>query len=901
QKEEELQFAVGAAVADVASSGPLWTPREELQAMHAATATTSSRRTLLEAGVGEGEGEGEGEEEGGVVDALDYVLFQLLYKQLEDHSPHMSGAAAVYLLSTIKLCGRSSPALGAYLPEVQAAFTRKLTVRSEFVQEVAGKGLAMVYELAEDDGIRQVLVEALVESLTSGKRRAAAEGGAGAAVGGVDVYGGGGGAAALSEAGAGAYGEMCSMAIDAGRPELIYSFLALSSHHTAWATRRQAIVGLGAGASVRPAAAGRLLAPQLQRIVPRIFRHRYDPSAKTRTAMEQLWRSVISGGGEGGAAANTGGEGAREGGGGEKDFSSLEKQVVSAHFDAIIKELLRGLGDRKWRNRQSSCSALSDLLMGRTWGEVGAYLEDLWTMADRVMDDIKESVVGAAADFAKTLANVSVRLCDPGATTTPAAAWAGALGATDAPDPSGREEIREASRAVGSMLENLRLSEEEAQRRGEGGEEGSRAGSGAREGDQRATATGEALQAALEDLGRGSTREGPGGTSRGGPGPSVAEVLRGGRGRPGGEGGGGHTTAVGALPSEEALKATSGAVSVVLPWLLRRGILSRCQPSQALSMRTLTRVVRCCGQEALGPHLPELVATLIEGMSALEPQALQYMQFHAESQLDMSQEQMERLRLSVSRSGPLQDALDHCYRHLDDSAVTALLPHLLSLLRSGTGLATRSAAAYLVLSLCERTPGPVQAASPRLLPTLTNAALSEPSTTLRRAYSSALSSVARLSAPGPVGRLSERLCSLFKAADPGFDQRQRRAVAVLLGDLARRAGEQLWGQAIEPGALKGVGAAAGTGKGGIVEGEGEEGVAGARRFASTGWAQVMPLAFVARHDPDKAVAVLFMEAWEEGLTRLQLGGALGGHGVEGGSGPSSCVRTAKDAVTLMVS
>lgn len=38
------------------------------------------------------------------------------------------------------------------------------------------------------------------------------------------------------------------------------------------------------------------------------------------------------------------------------------------------------------------------------------------------------------------------------------------------------------------------------------------------------------------------------------------------------------------------------------------------------------------------------------------------MQFHAETQLEMTQDQMERLRLSVSRAGPLQDALDNCYR-----------------------------------------------------------------------------------------------------------------------------------------------------------------------------------------------------------------------------------------------
>lgn len=64
--------------------------------------------------------------------------------------------------------------------------------------------------------------------------------------------------------------------------------------------------------------------------------------------------------------------------------------------------------------------------------------------------------------------------------------------------------------------------------------------------------------------------------------------------------------------------------------------------------------VSICSLCASAPHAP----------STTPPphQALQYMQFHAETQLEMTQDQMERLRLSVSRAGPLQDALDNCYR-----------------------------------------------------------------------------------------------------------------------------------------------------------------------------------------------------------------------------------------------
>lgn len=255
------------------------------------------------------------------------------------------------------------------------------------------------------------------------------------------------------------------------------------------------------------------------------------------------------------------------------------------------------------------------------------------------------------------------------------------------------------------------------------------------------------------------------------------------------------------------------------------------------------------------------------------------MQFHAETQLEMTQDQMERLRLSMSRAGPLQDALDQCYRHLDaPGVVEQLMPRLLGLLRSGTGLATRSASAYLVSSLCERAPRETAVAAPRLLSTLTNTALSERSSTLTRTYSSALSSVARLASAPHVIRLLGRLVQLFREADPDYDKRQRRTLSLLLGDVCRRASVQLDMEAAEGG--KDINGRR------IREG-------GSMAFSDSGWSRVLPIAFVARHDPDQPVADAFKEAWQEGLTQLQLGAA--------GLGEGSRVRTAKDAVLLMVS
>ncbi len=254
------------------------------------------------------------------------------------------------------------------------------------------------------------------------------------------------------------------------------------------------------------------------------------------------------------------------------------------------------------------------------------------------MDDIKESVAEAAGDYAKTVANISVRLCDPYSFVPPAgssnvggdgAAVAAAAAAAARNDAAGdgpdavRAEIGEARQTMGTMLEDFRAGEAEARARGE---EGMGGAGGLSSAEGRDAAADEVMRQALERERQGAGGAGANGAAPadgGGVGrvlggdargrrsrPTVEEILRPGRG----------AERNGPPPSEAARAAAAAAVGVTLPWLLRKGILSRCKPSQALSMRTLQRLVKVCEKEALMPHLAELVATLIEGLSALEPQ-----------------------------------------------------------------------------------------------------------------------------------------------------------------------------------------------------------------------------------------------------------------------------------------
>ena len=65
------------------------------------------------------------------------------------------------------------------------------------------------------------------------------------------------------------------------------------------------------------------------------------------------------------------------------------RSAVDQHFSSILRELLKEMGGRLWRNREAASLALADLLQGRRWQEVKDHLEQIWTMAFRAIDDIK--------------------------------------------------------------------------------------------------------------------------------------------------------------------------------------------------------------------------------------------------------------------------------------------------------------------------------------------------------------------------------------------------------------------------------------------------------------------------------------------------------------------------------
>jgi proteasome component ECM29 len=186
--------------------------------------------------------------------------------------------------------------------------------------------------------------------------------------------------------------ELCAMATDMGQPDLVYRFMDLAHHARAMSTKRGAAFGFASIAR----RAGAALAPHMGTLVPKLYRMLHDPNKGVADAATAIWSALVSD----------------------------PRAALDTHFDAIMSELLKELGGRLWRGREAAAGALADALTGRRWAQLAPHFAQCWTMALRALDDIKESVRVAASGLARTLAALTVRLCDASATTDTAAASA---------------------------------------------------------------------------------------------------------------------------------------------------------------------------------------------------------------------------------------------------------------------------------------------------------------------------------------------------------------------------------------------------------------------------------------------------------------------------------------------
>ncbi|XP_051993811.1 proteasome adapter and scaffold protein ECM29-like [Xyrauchen texanus] len=304
-------------------------------------------------------------------DVVPWVLNSVLSKYIPSVNPHVRQAACIWLLSLVKKLSHHKE-IQSHLKEIQVAFISILSDPDELSQDVASKGLGLVYELGGEQD-QQELVSTLVETLMTGKRvkHAVSED--------TEVFQGESLGKAPDGHGLSTYKELCSLASDLNQPDLVYKFMNLANHHAMWNSRKGAAFGF----NIIAAKAGEQLAPFLPQLVPRLYRYQFDPNLAIRLAMTSIWDALVT-----------------------------DKTIVEKYFKDILQDVISNLTSNMWRVRESSCMALNDLIRGRQANEIIERLSEIWETLFRVLDDIKESVRKAADLTLKTLSKVCVRMCE---------------------------------------------------------------------------------------------------------------------------------------------------------------------------------------------------------------------------------------------------------------------------------------------------------------------------------------------------------------------------------------------------------------------------------------------------------------------------------------------------------
>ncbi|KAL2912896.1 proteasome component M29 [Polyrhizophydium stewartii] len=554
-------------------------------------------------------------------------------------------AVCIWLLCVTKYCAASG-AVKARALDIHAAFSGLLADRDEFTQEVASKGIGLVYDFG-DQSVKDELVRSLVSTFTEGRRLAPQS-----VTGDTQLFDNQSLGATPDGGSITTYQSILSLAADMNQPDLVYKFMSLASHNAIWNSRRGASMGFGLIA----AQAERELQPHLPKLIPRLYRYQFDPNQKVAESMRNIWRTLIK----------------------------EPKKAIDANLDVIVKDLLQSMGDRTWRTREAACTALADFLGGRQIAEIEPYLQEMWNMCFRALDDIKETVRNAAFVACKALTNMTVRYCDP------------------------------------------------------------------------------------------------------------ANVS-----------------------------ATQGqkVMDIMVPFLLTKGLGSMAEEVRKFSLATVLRLCRT-GGVLLKPHVTELVCTLIESLSSLEPQVMNYLSFHADK-YNVTQEQLDTSRLSAARNSPMMDAVEQCVGQIDAEVLEQLVPRLVVLIRKGVGLPTRAGTARFVYLLVQRVPVIFRPHADSVLKALSGA-VQDRSPVVRKTFAAAMGHASKLATDAAVARLIAHLRKGYLEGDAD-DEEAKSVAGMTLLEMSRSAPDKL------------------------------------RQMER----DVLPLAFVGARDGSEAIAAVWKQVWEE--------------------------------------
>nr|XP_023924384.1 proteasome-associated protein ECM29 homolog [Quercus suber] len=260
----------------------------------------------------------------------------------------------------------------------------------------------------------------------------------------------------------------------------------------------------------------------------------------------------------------------------------------------------------------------------------------------------------------------------------------------------------------------------------------------------------------------------------------------------------------------------SQAMNIVLPFLLVEGILSKVDSIRKASIEVVTKLAKGAGI-AVRPHLSDLVCCMLESLSSLEDQGLNYVELHA-ANVGIQTEKLEHLRISIAKGSPMWETLDICIKVVDTESLDPLVPRLAQLVRSGVGLNTRVGVASFITLLVQNVGADIRPHTIMLLRLLFPVVMEEKSVAAKRAFANACAIVLKHATPLQAQKLIEETAALHTG-----DRNAQISCAILLKSYSSMASDVVSGY----------------------------------------HAAIVPVIFLSRFEDDKYISGLFEELWED--------------------------------------
>jgi len=158
----------------------------------------------------------------------------------------------------------------------------------------------------------------------------------------------------------------------------------------------------------------------------------------------------------------------------------------------------------------------------------------------------------------------------------------------------------------------------------------------------------------------------------------------------------------------------------------------------------------------------DTIMLLVEALSSLEPQAVNYLSFHVEK-YNISKDELDQGRLAATKSSPVMEAIEACLEDgkLSLESMGQVMPRLLSVIRKGVGFPSKAASARVCMLLTELYPNQTMIYSQQLMQALSGAVQDPSSALLRKVMALALAKVSSLASQSAVEKLLQHIRKLY--------------------------------------------------------------------------------------------------------------------------------------------